>query len=124
MSVYFSPRLITYWKPEGLLLSPTIESVIIDGSPSELDDDGRVSLTALLGLISVVAIIKKTNNRKIRSVIDDDENDESILELLFIAIAKLLLYWLVKDIHKGDCGSLHSKYKTLDARYKVVVSKV
>jgi hypothetical protein len=87
--------LITYWKPEGLLLSPTIDNVIIDGSPSALDDDGRVSLTALFGLISVVAIMKKTNNKKIRSVIDDDENDESILELRFIAITQLFLYWLV-----------------------------
>ena len=60
--------------------------MIIAGSPSELDDDGSVNFTALFGLISVVAIIKKTNNRKIRSVIDEDENDESILELLFIAI--------------------------------------
>jgi hypothetical protein len=69
--------------------------VIIEGSPSELDDDGRVSLTELFGLISVVAIIKKTNNKKIRSVIEDDEKPESILELLLIAITQLFLYWLV-----------------------------
>jgi hypothetical protein len=68
---------------------------MIDGSPSELDDDGRVSFTALFGLISVVAIMKKTNNRKIRSVIDDDENDESIFELRLIAITQLFLYWLI-----------------------------
>ena len=40
----------------------------------------------MLGLISVVARMKKTNNRKIRSVIDDAENVGSVLELLFIAI--------------------------------------
>ena len=69
--------------------------MIIEGSPSELDDEGRVSLTELFGFISVVAMIKKTNNKKTRSVIDEDENAESILELLFIAIAQLFLYWLV-----------------------------
>ena len=61
-----------------------------EGSPSSLDDDGNVNLTALLGFISVVAKIKNTNNKKIRSVIDDAENDESTLELRFIAIAQLI----------------------------------
>jgi hypothetical protein len=85
---------MTYLYPEGLLASPTTDSAIIDGSPSSLDDDGRVSFTALLGLINVVARMKKTSNRKTRSVIDDDENDESIFELLLIAIPQLF-YWLV-----------------------------
>jgi hypothetical protein len=52
-----------------------------------LDDDGRVSFTALFGLISVVASTKKTKSRNTRSVIDDDEKVESIFELLLIAIA-------------------------------------
>ena len=51
-----------------------------------LDDEGKVSFTELFGLISVVAKMKKTRSRKMRSVIDDDENDESIFELLLIAI--------------------------------------
>ena len=37
----------------------------------------------------MVASTKKTNNRKIRSVIDDDENDELIFELRLIAIGHL-----------------------------------
>ena len=61
--------------------------------------------------------MKNTSNKKIRSVIDDAENDESTFELRFIAIAELLLYGLVKDIHKGYCRSLHSKYKLLDTRH-------
>lgn len=59
---------------------------MIEGSPSALDDEGRVSLTALFGLMSVVAMMKKTNNRKIRSVIDEDEKAESIFDVRLIAI--------------------------------------
>ena len=88
-----------------------------------LDDDGNVSFTALLGLMSVVASTKNTNKRKIRSVIDDDEKFESILELLLIAITQLF-YRLVQDIHKCNCGSLHAEHHLLDTCYKVVVSKV
>ena len=88
-----------------------------------LDDDGRVSFTALLGLISVVANTKNTNNKNIRSVIDDAEKLESILELLLIAIAQLF-YRLIQNIHKRNCCSLHAEYHLLDTCYEVVVSKV
>ena len=89
-----------------------------------LDDDGSVSLTALLGLISVVASTKNTNSKNTRSVIDDDEKVESIFELLLIAIAQLFLYWLIQDIHKCDCGGLHTEYHLLDTCHEVVVGKV
>jgi hypothetical protein len=88
-----------------------------------LDDDGRVSFTALLGLISVVANTKNTNNKNIRSVIDDAEKLESILELLLIAIAQLF-YRLVQDIHKRNCCSLHAEHHLLDTCHEVVVGKV
>jgi hypothetical protein len=65
-------------------------SVITEGSPSWLEDDGSVRRTALLGLISVVARIKNTNNRKTRSVIDDAENVGLVFELLLIAIAQTI----------------------------------
>ena len=67
--------------------------------------------------MSVVAIIINISKRNIKSVIDDAEKDESTFELRFIAIAELLLYGLVKDIHKCYCRSLHSKYKLLDTRH-------
>lgn len=67
-------------------MSPTTDKVMIEGSPSALDDEGRVSFTELFGFMSVVAMMKKTNNRKIRSVIDEDEKAESILDDRLIAI--------------------------------------
>ena len=41
-----------------------------------LSDVGNDTCNACIGLMSVVANTKKTSNKKIRSVIDDDENDE------------------------------------------------
>ena len=38
----------------------------------------------------MVANTKKTNNKKIRSVIDDDENDEFTFELRLIAIGHII----------------------------------
>ena len=43
-----------------------------------------------MGLISVVARMKKTNNKNTRSVIDDAENDELDFELLLIAMAQTI----------------------------------
>jgi hypothetical protein len=51
-----------------------------------VSDVGTDTFIAFIGLISVVAKTKKTNNKKTRSVIDDAENDVLIFELLLIAI--------------------------------------
>jgi hypothetical protein len=65
--------------------------VITEGSPSWLEEDGSVRRTALLGLISVVARMKNTNNRNTRSVIDDAENEGLVLKLLLIAASFSIL---------------------------------
>ena len=69
-------------------LSFLIETVVIALSLSWFALFGNINFTAL-GLISVVAIIIKINNKNIKSVIDDAENELSTFDPLLIAIFKL-----------------------------------
>ena len=71
----------------AVLLAPScwIDTVVMALSLSWLELLGNMSFSAL-GLMSVVAINRKSSSRNIRSVIDDAEKDLSTLEPCLIAI--------------------------------------
>ena len=92
----------------------TTDNEMIDGSPSSDEDDGRVSLTALLGFIIVVASTMNISSRNTMSVIDDIENPESTLVVLLIAISLSSLLFarrLVKHVDELDSRALHLEHE-------------